>query len=74
MTTKPALSWNSHRAATSVLDAITKAALIDLVIDLVAQDGAGGCDDEVTAERLMRHLGPVLTRRGDRAPHRGGRK
>lgn len=51
-----------------VLRQCSKQALVDLALDLIALDGTASCDDPITEERALRHLRPVLERRGDRLP------
>lgn len=52
----------------ALLRKVSKAALLDLALDLIGMDGKGSCDEEVSVERVRTHLAPVLERRGDRMP------
>lgn len=52
----------------ALLRQVSKAALVDLILDMISLDGAESCDDPVTVERVRKHLGPALERRGDRMP------
>lgn len=58
----------SSASGVALLLKCSKAALVDLCIDLIAMDGNASVDDEVTAERVRPHLATVLDRRGDRMP------
>jgi hypothetical protein len=62
-----ALRSSSDRAARHYLEQLSKAALMDVVCDLVSQANQGD-DDPATAEQVHAACEPVLFVRGDRIP------
>jgi hypothetical protein len=65
---KSSLARTTDRAAASYLNKLSKAALIDVVIDLLRQDGTASCDDPVTVDRVLAVAAAVLAMRGDPVP------
>ncbi len=57
--------WADQSGARLLMKA-SKAALVDLCIELMQLDGHGSCDDEITPERVRRHFHAILARRGDK--------
>lgn len=57
-----------HDDCVSWLTQLSKAALIDCVVDLLRTDNHHHCDDSVSEEDAQRRLADVLIHRGDRIP------
>lgn len=64
---KPAMSWEDNREVTRALDQLSKAALLDCVVDLLREHGPS-VDDPVTEEIARKRLECVILLRGDTWP------